>query len=452
MKSHSRFNEFLVKSGKLALWFLYFFMVSKVWGQQPEYVGELEITVLPGGTQTTISLDAELSVFGSYCSWFPITHEFDSRQRTNTDYYLLKFVDRSLSCPPSSTGPDNFGYGLYSLTVADHSIRLDFRDADYATLTDYPDQDVRIYYQNGTFYDEDMDTISGAGTYNVWDALGKESPPKIPVTISNVSGTGIVVVDSVQYSSPAKLTWQLNGSHTISTFNSQTQESGQSTAEQPVLNKFGITYSFPSEPSNLLASSNSGNSRVRLNWSASQGTGVSYEIWRDLHMIDSEPIQEWRLIGTSTSTSYVDQDWIYNPSSGDYHINYKVRAKSNSNLYSTCAHLYIGAEYPQKIAVASTKKEFSFSQNHPNPFNPSTSLTFELAFPCDVRLVIYDIIGREVAVLTNGFYPVGRSIVTWDGTASGKAAPTGIYLARLEASTAPGGVVYSNTKKLLLAK
>ncbi len=69
--------------------------------------------------------------------------------------------------------------------------------------------------------------------------------------------------------------------------------------------------------------------------------------------------------------------------------------------------------------------------NYPNPFNPSTTLTFELDRASLTTLDIYDLLGRHVAQLTNEWMPEGRHEVTWD--ASDHAS--GIYLVRLSAGS-----------------
>ncbi len=86
-------------------------------------------------------------------------------------------------------------------------------------------------------------------------------------------------------------------------------------------------------------------------------------------------------------------------------------------------------------------------QNNPNPFNPSTEISFELETAGFVRLNVYDPAGRLVSSLLNEHRPVGRHEVFWDGRdAVGRMSSAGVYLYRLEAD----GAV--ETKQMLLVK
>ena len=85
--------------------------------------------------------------------------------------------------------------------------------------------------------------------------------------------------------------------------------------------------------------------------------------------------------------------------------------------------------------------------NYPNPFNPSTTLSFELAEATNVRLAIYDIRGRVVSVLHEGMLQAGRQEVVWGGcNGAGQAAPSGVYLYRLESAAG------SRTGRMVLGK
>jgi len=86
--------------------------------------------------------------------------------------------------------------------------------------------------------------------------------------------------------------------------------------------------------------------------------------------------------------------------------------------------------------------EYFISQNYPNPFNPVTKIKFGLPNNNNVKLTIYDVIGREIALLVNEFKHAGTYVVDFDGT----NLPSGLYFCRLEA----GEVTL--TKKMLLVK
>ncbi len=84
----------------------------------------------------------------------------------------------------------------------------------------------------------------------------------------------------------------------------------------------------------------------------------------------------------------------------------------------------------------------AMSQNYPNPFNPKTVVSYQLSVVSSVRLVVYDILGREVAVLVNERKAPGTYSVEFD--ASNLAS--GVYLYRLSAGT------YIETRKMVLMK
>ncbi len=86
--------------------------------------------------------------------------------------------------------------------------------------------------------------------------------------------------------------------------------------------------------------------------------------------------------------------------------------------------------------------QFSILYSSPNPFNASTVASFELRDASQIRLAIYDIAGREVAVLAEGYYPAGTHQAVWNAS----SMPSGVYFARLEAGN------FQQTRKMLLVK
>jgi hypothetical protein len=86
--------------------------------------------------------------------------------------------------------------------------------------------------------------------------------------------------------------------------------------------------------------------------------------------------------------------------------------------------------------------KFSLNQNYPNPFNPTTNISFSLPERGTVSLKIFNLVGREVAILESGELEAGRYVRQWK--AAGCAS--GMYFCRLQTGT------FSDTKKLVLVK
>jgi hypothetical protein len=93
-------------------------------------------------------------------------------------------------------------------------------------------------------------------------------------------------------------------------------------------------------------------------------------------------------------------------------------------------------------STPSLQDNFMLIGSYPNPFNPTTIISFSLPDAVKVSLSVYDISGRLVASLVNGWRDAGEHEVTFDGS----DLPSGIYLARLTTGD------FQQTKKLVLVK
>ena len=92
-------------------------------------------------------------------------------------------------------------------------------------------------------------------------------------------------------------------------------------------------------------------------------------------------------------------------------------------------------------------ERFTLDQNFPNPFNPTTEITFTLNQESDITLTIFNMLGQEVKELTSGFKPVGKYTVQWNGKDNlGRSVSTGVYLYSLNNGT------QVLTKKMVLMK
>ena len=77
-------------------------------------------------------------------------------------------------------------------------------------------------------------------------------------------------------------------------------------------------------------------------------------------------------------------------------------------------------------------EDFQLFGNYPNPFNPTTTISYDLSNAGHVMLKVYSVLGREIATLVDGVLPVGSYETAWDGRDSqGEVVPSGMYLYRL---------------------
>ena len=91
--------------------------------------------------------------------------------------------------------------------------------------------------------------------------------------------------------------------------------------------------------------------------------------------------------------------------------------------------------------------KFALHPNYPNPFNPSTVISYDIAKSSDVSLVIYDMRGRTVNTLIRQDQNAGRYMVNWHGDDHfGNQVSAGVYIYKLQA----GAKVFS--RKMILMK
>ena len=91
--------------------------------------------------------------------------------------------------------------------------------------------------------------------------------------------------------------------------------------------------------------------------------------------------------------------------------------------------------------------DFKLHHAYPNPFNPITSISYELSTISKVKLAIYDILGKEISILVNNKQSPGFKIVQWDATnQKGQGVSAGVYLYSIEIDN------FRDSKKVILLK
>jgi hypothetical protein len=139
---------------------------------------------------------------------------------------------------------------------------------------------------------------------------------------------------------------------------------------------------------------------------------------------------------------YRDGEWIYlggTPDPNTQTIN--VRAKQ-LGLFQIQAGPH--GTTPLDLLIPD---RYALKQNYPNPFNPTTKIEYQIAHADKVTLKVYDILGREVANLIDGFQNTGFYSAYWNGCSeSGVPVASGVYLYRLKSGK------FDKTCKMLLLK
>ena len=91
---------------------------------------------------------------------------------------------------------------------------------------------------------------------------------------------------------------------------------------------------------------------------------------------------------------------------------------------------------------------FSLSAAAPNPFNPATTISYEVPQSAHIQLTVYNLLGQEVVRFVDQVQPAGRYQITWNAlNARGASVASGVYLYRLSSSTG-----YSDSRRMTLLK
>lgn len=101
-----------------------------------------------------------------------------------------------------------------------------------------------------------------------------------------------------------------------------------------------------------------------------------------------------------------------------------------------------GPELAAEPHTLSLPTEYALHQNFPNPFNPTTRISYYLPKTGNATLTIYDLLGREIATLVDGVQTAGNHSILFDGA----SLPSGIYFYRLQTES------FTTTKKMVLLK
>ena len=172
-----------------------------------------------------------------------------------------------------------------------------------------------------------------------------------------------------------------------------------------------------------------------------QGTGHSIATTAE------QPEGAWPLLNSLSAPADDDHDGMPNDWELAHNLNPDDPADRNDIGYDgyTQLEVYLNSLTGEIVTsiddeFASLPKSFHLGQNYPNPFNPSTTITFQIAARSRVNLIVFDMLGRQVAVLVSEIKEAGTHSMRWD---AGHAA-SGVYFYQLRAGE------FIQTRKMIL--
>ena len=172
--------------------------------------------------------------------------------------------------------------------------------------------------------------------------------------------------------------------------------------------------------------------KVQLNWqTATELNNQGFEIQRKIENSDWFTIGFRTGKGTTTElTSYFYEDDISEINSDKLY--YRLKQIDYSGTFS----------YSNEVEVITQPLDFALYQNYPNPFNPVTIIKYEIPKNSNVKLEIFDVLGRKVTTLVNEEKQAGRYKEEFDAS----VLASGIYYYRIVAEG------FTSTKKMMLLK
>jgi len=203
----------------------------------------------------------------------------------------------------------------------------------------------------------------------------------------------------------------------------------------------GEDVSLPVELTSFTATA--GDGKVTLKWvTESEIENLGFNMYRSLNSNRQYTIINNQLIqGAGNSSSRHEYEYVDRDVTNGIKYWYKLEDVDYSG--NTELHGPISAT-PVKRAAP---KEFRLYPNYPNPFNPITTISYDLPKDGYVELVVYNMRGEKVATLMQGNQEAGSYRLNWDGTSqSGDMVASGIYFLRIASGN------YCRTDKMIFIR
>ncbi len=337
--------------------------------------------------------------------------------------YNQKFY-RKLGTSAYSSG--TYHYGMVKCTPSYTGKLLGIRVYSPANKYSNLSADVFTSFSGGVLSSQTGNTISGTSS-SVVNFVQLDFSPSINVTQNTPIYIRILFQTSTSYYIPVDITATATGNSYVSSDGTNFLLLGS--YDIPVRVVFQSDTPLPVELSSFNAYCSNGS--VLLNWqTATEINNYGFEIQRKNETGDWQKINFIQGHGNSNSPknySFTDNNTV----SGK--VMYRLKQIDFDGKYEYSNVIQLQVDLPGKYIL---------EQNHPNPFNPSTIIKYEIPANGNVSLIVYDILGREVSVLVNQHQNAGRYEIEYN--ASGLSS--GVYFYNLKSNN------YSQTKRMLLVK
>jgi hypothetical protein len=209
-------------------------------------------------------------------------------------------------------------------------------------------------------------------------------------------------------------------------------------------NAVNVATGAPSKPRGLSVNISS-NNHPYLSWSINpENNIISYVVEKYITQENG-----WQYYAQTTNNFFEDMNESYCPpgqACGSHPVKYRIRAINNINktsLPSLSVTTDVRGYYlDKKFSNTSDLVKFKLFDNYPNPFNPTTKISWQSPVNGQQTLKVYDVLGREVATLVDEYREAGSYEIEFDAT----NLPSGMYIYRLQSGN------YSDVKKMILSK
>jgi hypothetical protein len=192
------------------------------------------------------------------------------------------------------------------------------------------------------------------------------------------------------------------------------------------------------------------------------------EITWDKPCLDAEEYRVYRKVNsgsyvwlaTTSNLYYIDEDFEYDPRGDEENVWYYVVTEDyNNNLSDASNILYYYnmndlRKLPGKLPGEIQPTEFTLHTAYPNPFNPTTTVAFDIPMESKITIKIFNILGITVKDYVINSQAPGRYKLTWDGTnKAGVQVPSGVYIVHFNAESLGGKKeVFQQSMKITLLR